>query len=451
MMPLESKKNTLLKAVSELKEADYTKAPVINGIYHRLYNGRKQFADVFEKNIKAVMQISSLDLIMQHQTAKINNIYHKISQATEAISGGSANVHSGNQHEELARTITGLSSRTEQVHKKTGTSQEELTTIKKLSGKTIEDSREMQEDMDRLIEVIDTMAGLIAGIDTISLQTNLLALNASIEAAKAGEAGKGFAVVANEIRGLAEETQKLTRSMGDFAEEIKNASHKSAKSANETINALGTMTEKIEQVWELNDHNKQHISEISEAIHSIASTSEEITNTMAEMGNQLIDSTNFIQEVEQELKKSTEPIASIEKILDESVKQMGNMSGDAFYHMENDEFINYMENAITAHNTWLNNLEKMVYGKTVLPLQLDPSKCGFGHFYNSMEPKIPEVLPVWNGLGKKHKEFHGYGTKVINAIQNGDYQMAEQVYIEARSYSRKLIADMGRIIQLSKK
>lgn len=239
--------------------------------------------------------------------------------------------------------------------------------------------------------------------------------------------------------------------MGDFAEEIKNASHKSAKSANETINALGTMTEKIEQVWELNDHNKQHISEISEAIHSIASTSEEITNTMAEMGNQLIDSTNFIQEVEQELKKSTEPIASIEKILDESVKQMGNMSGDAFYHMENDEFINYMENAITAHNTWLNNLEKMVYGKTVLPLQLDPSKCGFGHFYNSMEPKIPEVLPVWNGLGKKHKEFHGYGTKVINAIQNGDYQMAEQVYIEARSYSRKLIADMGRIIQLSKK
>ncbi|MFG6328380.1 MAG: hypothetical protein K1W06_02750 [Lachnospiraceae bacterium] len=452
-MRLKSKQNVLTEAVSELKDVDYTKVPGLDSIYHRLSKGREEFAGVFEKNIKAVMQISSLDLAMQHQTEKIDDIYHKISKATETIFGSPAGSsysagHTNNRHEELTNTIIEISSKTEKIHKKIGTGQEELTVIKNLSEQTIEDSKEMQKDMDQLVGIINTMTGIIAGIDTISLQTNLLALNASIEAAKAGQAGKGFAVVATEIRGLAEETQKLTSNMGDFVEEIKNASQKSMESSAETIHALSAVTDKIGQVWELNNDNKKHISEVSEAISSIAALSEEITSTMTEMENQLIDSAGYMLEVEQEIKKSTEPVIVIEQILDDSVKQMGIMSEDAFYHMEDGEFAGYMENAISAHNTWLNNLEKMVKERSVLPLQLDPSKCGFGHFYNAMVPKIPGVLPIWIGLGAKHKKFHGYGAEVINAIENNDYRLAEQVYIEAREYSKNLISDMEKIIDI---
>lgn len=196
------------------------------------------------------MQISSLDLTMHHQTEKINGICCKVSKATEAIFGVSSEGqfttghNSNNQHEELTHNIIDISSKTEEVHKKTNSSQEELTNIRNLSEQTIVVSKEMQDDMNKLLEIINNMLGLIAGIDTISLQTNLLALNASIEAAKAGEAGKGFAVVANEIRTLAEETQKLTGDMQDFVDEIKTASQKSAGSATETINSLENMTKK---------------------------------------------------------------------------------------------------------------------------------------------------------------------------------------------------------------
>lgn len=448
-MGFRNNKVVLMKAISELKEADYSHEPELNAIYRRLTKGRKQFAETFDKNIKAVMQISSLDVTMQYQNNKIIDISRQISKATETLFGSGQSGHSQNVHEDMTNNIVDVSSAADNVYRKIETAQEELTSIRDLSEQTTQVSQSMQSDMDALLKIIGNLNNVIEGIETISLQTNLLALNASIEAARAGDAGRGFAVVATEIRELAEQTQRLTKNMGEFVDNIKDASQKSVNSTQNTIDILGNMTEKISNVWTLNSENQEELSSLSDTIRSIAAVSEEISSSMTEMENQLRDSTEFMNTVSQDLVQAVKPVVEIEKTLDDTVKQMGTMAEDAFYHLENQEFAQYVKNAISAHRTWLGNLQNMVSKRSVLPLQLDSSKCGFGHFYYAMTPRIPEVLPIWNALGEKHRRFHQYGADVIAAINNRQYALAEQLCTEATQYSTGLIADLEKISRLA--
>ena len=47
-MAYKTRKAVLVKAVSELKDADYSREPDLEAIYRRLADGRKQFAEILE-------------------------------------------------------------------------------------------------------------------------------------------------------------------------------------------------------------------------------------------------------------------------------------------------------------------------------------------------------------------------------------------------------------------
>ncbi len=455
------KKKNLLLSMSELLEEDYGKKyPEMEQMYHRLLAGRTQFEEVMANILDSLMQISSLDLSLNHYSEILQKVSDSVSEATELIHTDSNEADAISkmvsvQHEDLTNTIIEISEESGTVYRRIDESQQELTATRELADNTISASKEMQQDMNQLSEIISQMNTVIDGINAISSQTNLLALNASIEAARAGEAGKGFAVVAEEIRQLADETKKLTASMGHSVADILSASAKSVESVDNTIESLETVTHKISHVWELNEDNRQHVEKITNNIASLASLSEEISSSIIELESRssdinsqcsvLHEETARLREHGKDIFEIARPLEEIESTLDASAKVMGTMTKDAFYKLEDQNFAGYIEKAITAHRNWLGNLERIVRERTILPLQVNDRKCGFGHFYYAIEPTKPEVLKLWKELGEKHKKFHDYGKQVIDALFDSDYGKAERVCQEAGQYSQTLISDLEHI------
>ncbi|HEX2656538.1 MAG TPA: methyl-accepting chemotaxis protein [Xanthobacteraceae bacterium] len=78
-------------------------------------------------------------------------------------------------------------------------------------------SAEMIAELERRAKDVSEITGAVS---RISDQTNLLALNAAIEAARAGDHGRGFAVVAEEVRALADVSDKSALQVQSYAEEI---------------------------------------------------------------------------------------------------------------------------------------------------------------------------------------------------------------------------------------
>ncbi|APV39527.1 methyl-accepting chemotaxis protein [Pseudomonas frederiksbergensis] len=204
-----------------------------------------------------------LSAVTEQTSAGVNSQKVETDQVATAMNEMTATVQEvARNAEEASEAAVAADQQAREGDKVVGEAIAQIERLAKEVGHSTEAMGHLKRESDKIGSVLDV-------IKSVAQQTNLLALNAAIEAARAGEAGRGFAVVADEVRSLAQRTQKSTeeieelivglqtgtqqvatimdnsRSLTDSSVELTRRAGGSLESITRTVSAIQSMNQQI--------------------------------------------------------------------------------------------------------------------------------------------------------------------------------------------------------------